>query len=213
MPLTIVEEELDLFTFDEVQGAGGAIVNATNCIGMMGGGIARQFRLRYPLYNHFYEQACANGLVRLGQVLIYDRGRPVELGQDMGYIPIDGPQFIIDFPTMEEPGDVCEDRYLTQALEDMRNKACAAGIRSVGIPALGCGVGGMEFDQLVDLVRASLEKEEGQWTEINWFLFAPQGPPRSSVMSHIGDLLHRGGRAEAMPVDLKPPPSDEAWQD
>lgn len=64
-----------------------ALVNTVNCVGVMGRGIALQFRKAYPENFEFYEAACKRGEVRPGRVLVFETGL------------LTGPKYIINFPT------------------------------------------------------------------------------------------------------------------
>jgi O-acetyl-ADP-ribose deacetylase (regulator of RNase III) len=64
-----------------------ALVNAVNTVGIMGKGLALQFKQAYPGNFHAYESACRHGEVRLGRMFTYETGQP------------DRQRFVINFPT------------------------------------------------------------------------------------------------------------------
>ncbi len=120
-----------------------ALVNPINCTGVMGAGLALQFKTRYPQYYQTYEQDCRNGKVRLGQVRPYwtDDGQP---------------RCIISFPTKKKwrwPSDLDE---ISAGLRDMRIFLFEDRIQSVAVPALGCGHGRLAWPDVLSRIEAIL---------------------------------------------------------
>lgn len=136
--------EGDLFA-DESE----AYVNAVNCVGIMGGGIARQFRIRYPDYNDDYVRACQAGEVRLGRMHVFQ--------QPEGSTP----RYLVSFPTMREPGEACDSGNVESGLVDLRTVIRDNAIGSIAIPALGCGVGGLDWETVKPIIADALDKVEG----------------------------------------------------
>src|SRR5438128_2737868 len=64
-----------------------ALVNTVNCVGVMGKGIALQFKQAYPEMAKAYERACARGEVRPGHMMVWETGE------------LSGPRFVVNFPT------------------------------------------------------------------------------------------------------------------
>jgi O-acetyl-ADP-ribose deacetylase (regulator of RNase III) len=119
-----------------------AIVNTVNCVGVMGRGIAAQFKREHPANFKLYQDACKRGQVVPGRMLVAETGR------------LTNPRFIINFPTKRhwkspsriediEAGIVA----LVAVVQDRR-------ISSIAIPPLGCGLGGLDWAT----VRALLEQ-------------------------------------------------------
>ena len=82
-----------------------ALVNAVNCFGVMGRGIALQFRNAFPANYEAYKAACSRGEVRPGKLFIYELGR------------LTNPRYIINFPTKDHWKDVSRMEYIDSGLE------------------------------------------------------------------------------------------------
>ena len=136
-----------------------ALVNAVNCIGVMGGGIAAQFKKRFPENCTAYEKACESGELRLGRVFVYETGAQA------------GPKFIVNFPTLHAPGDASRLEDVEAGLADLERVIRERGIRSIAIPGLGCGAGGLDWED----VRARIEAALGGLDGVRVALFAPMG--------------------------------------
>ncbi len=126
-----------------------AYVNAVNCVGVMGGGIARQFRIRYPDYNDDYERACGAGEVQLGRMHVYRQPEGA------------APKYLVSFPTMRRPGEACDARDIETGLEDLRTVIRKEGMGSIAIPALGCGVGGLDWETVKPMIAKALQELDG----------------------------------------------------
>lgn len=115
-----------------------ALVNAVNCIGVMGKGLAFQFKKRYPEMFQDYQKACRDGL-RPGQMHIWEN---------------EG-KYIINFPTKDDlsPSKL---EYIRSGLIALAEVIKEKEIKSIAIPALGCGLGGLSWGQVQnELVRFS----------------------------------------------------------
>jgi hypothetical protein len=84
-----------------------AIVNAVNCVGVMGKGLALQFKKRFPDNFKIYKESCAHQELRQGNVLVYDRGE------------LEKPRFIINFPTKDHWKQPSEIGYIDSGLESL----------------------------------------------------------------------------------------------
>ncbi len=111
-----------------------AIVNPVNCVGVMGAGLARQFRLKYPEMFREYAKVCMNNTLRPGIMHVFI----ISTKQT--------PNFIINFPTKlhwKDPSDVS---YITKGLIALREEIVSREIHSIAIPKLGCGYGGLDWN-------------------------------------------------------------------
>ncbi|MDE0307632.1 MAG: macro domain-containing protein [Albidovulum sp.] len=135
-----------------------ALVNAVNCQGSMDGGIARQFKIRFPEYFRAYARSCERGEIRLGEVDLHAIGNP------------EPPFYIASFPTMALPGQKARIEDIDSGLSDLGRKIQTKRIRSVAIPALGCGIGGLEWSS----VRKSIETALGDIDGLRVLLFEPR---------------------------------------
>jgi O-acetyl-ADP-ribose deacetylase (regulator of RNase III) len=126
----------DLLTQDDVD----AVVNAVNCVGIMGKGIALRFKSRWPANFTQYVAACKAGQVRPGKMLVHDTGGRVK------------PHYIINFPTKEHWREASKLEFIRHGLVDLVGQVRRLQIRSIAIPALGCGNGGLAWSDVRPLV-------------------------------------------------------------
>ncbi|MHB8764471.1 MAG: macro domain-containing protein [Deferrisomatales bacterium] len=121
-----------------------ALVNAVNEVGVMGKGIALLFRRAFPENTRAYVAACRKGEVRVGRVFVTEnRG-------------IAGPRWIINFPTKKHWRNPSRLDWVRAGLEDLACVVREYGIRSIALPALGCGNGGLEWAQVRREVETAL---------------------------------------------------------
>src|SRR5215471_11819913 len=110
-----------------------AIVNAVNCVGVMGKGIALQFKTAFPDAFRRYKAACATGEVMPGRMHVVDRGTTR------------APRYIIHFPTKRHWREPARLKDVDSGLDALVAEVRRRGIESVAVPALGCGLGGLEW--------------------------------------------------------------------
>lgn len=134
-----------------------AIVNTVNCVGVMGKGIALQFKRRWPANFRIYEAACKSGDVVPGRMFIYDAGGLLQ------------PRFIVNFPTKRHWRGKSELSYIVEGLKDLVRQIEALGIESIAVPPLGCGNGGLDWNE----VRPLIEDALGSISNLDVRLFAP----------------------------------------
>jgi O-acetyl-ADP-ribose deacetylase (regulator of RNase III) len=148
-----------------------ALVNTVNCVGFMGRGIAAQFKRAYPANFKVYEASCKRGEVQPGKMLI------VETGQ------LTNPRWLINFPTKRHwrAGSRLEDidAGLAALIADVRR----LGIRSIAVPPLGCGLGGLAWSE----VRPRIEAAFAELPEVTALLFEPDGAPAPAEMAKTAE--------------------------
>lgn len=142
-----------------------ALVNTVNCVGVMGKGIALQFKRRYPQVFKDYEAACRRGDVRIGRMFVVPTNE------------LTGPRFVINFPTKKHWRSPSKLAYIKQGLASLRAVIEDLGIQSVAIPPLGAGNGGLNWAEVEPLIREALD---GMPVTVS--LFAPT-PGRRPVAS------------------------------
>ena len=135
-----------------------AITNPVNCVGVSGAGLARQFARLYPYNNQLYRQACAEGRIRPGRGLI------TETGQER-------PRYIINFPTKRHWREDSRIEDIGLGLSNLRRQLLKRNITSVALPALGAGLGGLEWND----VRMLNEREFGTNPDIEVTICMPRG--------------------------------------
>lgn len=144
---------------DLLQADAEAIVNAVNCVGVMGKGIALQFRYAYPDNYKVYRAACQRGEVRPSTMLVYEM---LDLH----------PRYLINFPTKRHWRDKSRmediEAGLVALVEVVRDRAIA----SIAMPALGCGLGGLEWAT----VRPKIESAFADLPHVRVLLYEPIDP-------------------------------------
>lgn len=118
----------DIFTTNTV-----ALVNPVNCVGVAGKGLALEFKIKFPDNFGAYKQACEKGLLVPGKVFVYE----TNLSRN--------PRYIINFPTKKHWRSKSNIEYIIRGLKDLRNVIIEKEIKSISIPALGCGLGGLPW--------------------------------------------------------------------
>ena len=144
-----------------------ALVNTVNTVGVMGKGIALQFRQAFPEMYRAYEKACENGDVQLGQVQVFDLGGLVG-----------GPRWIINFPTKGDWRAKSRLADVERGLADLIDQVRKLRIKSIAVPPLGCGNGGLEWKE----VRPRIEQAFAALPDVHVLLYEPAGAPKSAVM-------------------------------
>ncbi|HEY9293248.1 MAG TPA: macro domain-containing protein, partial [Microlunatus sp.] len=139
-----------------------ALVNTVNCVGVMGKGIALQFKRRYPKMFKAYQQACRHGEVRVGRMFVVPTDE------------LNGPQFVINFPTKRHWRSPSKIEFIEDGLADLRRVVEELGIQSIAIPPLGAGNGGLDWDAVEPRIRAALDGLPAEVT-----LFAPAAGHRA----------------------------------
>ncbi|MEV4346182.1 macro domain-containing protein [Actinoplanes sp. NPDC049596] len=130
-----------------------ALVNAVNTVGVMGKGIALQFKRAFPANYRAHRAACAKGDVRLGQVWVFDEDE----------------RCVINFPTKRHWRDKSYLPDVEAGLDSLVAAVRERGITSLAIPALGCGAGGLDWSD----VRPLIERACARMPEVRALIFAP----------------------------------------
>ncbi len=136
-----------------------ALVNAVNCVGVMGKGIALQFRKAFPENFKVYEAACVKKEMRPGKVLVFETGR------------LPGPRFIINFPTKSHWRDKSRIEYIDSGLQSLVDEIRKRKIKSVAVPPLGCGLGGLRWNNVRPKIIGAFEV----LPNVRVLLFEPTG--------------------------------------
>ncbi len=122
-----------------------AIVNTVNTVGVMGKGLALQFKEAYPDNYAIYRQHCKSGLLRPGVMLITES------------VLLDGTtKLIVNFPTKTDWRRPSEYTYIESGLDALRKEIIDRGIKSIAIPPLGSRNGGLNWNIVKDMIAAKL---------------------------------------------------------
>jgi O-acetyl-ADP-ribose deacetylase (regulator of RNase III) len=134
-----------------------AIVNTVNTVGVMGKGIALQFKYKYPNNFKAYAKAHKAGDLKIGKMFTFDLGA------------LSQPRFIINFPTKQHWRAVSKLEYIDAGLADLIQEIKRLDIRSVALPALGCSNGGLKWRD----VKPRITRAFAALPEVRVLLFAP----------------------------------------
>ncbi len=121
-----------------------ALVNTVNTVGVMGKGIALMFKDRFRDNFSAYEAACQAGEVQVGTMFV----QPVS--------ELDGPRWIVNFPTKKHWRQPTQLPWIEAGLMDLKRVIREKGIRSIALPPLGCGNGGLEWSDVRPRIEAAL---------------------------------------------------------
>lgn len=126
-----------------------ALVNAVNTVGVMGKGIALMFKERFPGNFAEYAIACKKGEVRIGKVFA------------TGNNELFGPAWILNFPTKTHWRAKSRLEWIEEGLRDLVRVIGEKKIRSIAIPPLGCGNGGLQWSEVRPLIISALSSVDG----------------------------------------------------
>lgn len=137
-----------------------AIVNTVNCVGVMGKGVALEFKRRWPANFDEYKSLCDRKELRPGKVFVHHNS-------DM--LDRDSWKFLINFPTKDHWKQKSKIDYIDEGLDDFLAQVGNLGIRSVVLPPLGCGNGGLDWEDVRSLIVRKLSSVDG----VEFFVFEP----------------------------------------
>lgn len=146
----------DLFASDAQ-----TLVNTVNCVGVMGKGVALEFKKRFPRMMADYMDRCARGEVRLGEPYLY--------ADDTG-------ARIVNFPTKGHWRSTSRVADIESGLDHMVANLAEWDLTSLALPPLGCGNGGLDWSEVGPLIY---DKLHGLPVDIE--LYAPYGTPRNEL--------------------------------
>jgi len=161
-----------------------AIVNTVNCVGIMGRGIALQFKRKYPNNHKHYQDACKRGKVIPGKMFIFETNSIVN------------PKYIINFPTKRHWRGASRMEDIEAGLMDLADVIRLLNIKSIALPPLGCGLGGLDWSD----VKFRLEDTFQNITGVNIEIFVPKAPSAENMAHNRTVPNMTNGRAAL--VDL-----------
>ncbi|HVQ74452.1 MAG TPA: macro domain-containing protein [Candidatus Binatia bacterium] len=123
-----------------------ALVNTVNEVGVMGKGVALMFREAFPECAKAYQEASARGEVRVGRVFVTRNHSLV------------GPRWVLHFPTKKHWRQPSRLEWIRDGLRDLIRVVRENGIRSLALPPLGCGNGGLEWSRVRPAIEAALSE-------------------------------------------------------
>jgi O-acetyl-ADP-ribose deacetylase (regulator of RNase III) len=142
-----------------------ALVNTVNCVGIMGRGIALQFKNAYPENFKAYEAACARNEVQPGRMFVFETGY------------LTNPKYIINFPTKRHWRGKSRIEDIEAGLKALTEEIRARRIRSIALPPLGSGLGGLDWSD----VRRRIEMSLRDLDDLRAIVFEPHATPEGRV--------------------------------
>ncbi len=136
-----------------------AIVNTVNCVGVMGRGIALQFKKAWPENFKAYAVACKKYEVQPDKMLVFDTQQ------------LANPRYIINFPTKRHWRGSSHIEDIDSGLEALAATIREKNIQSIAIPPLGSGLGGLDWHQ----VRPRIEQAMSELPDVHVLIYEPQG--------------------------------------
>src|ERR1700733_3871817 len=138
-----------------------ALVNTVNCVGIMGRGIALQFKNAFPKNFEVYEQACNRQEIQPGRMFVYENDSLTD------------PRFIINFPTKRHWRGKSRIEDIESGLVALVEEIKSREIRSIAIPPLGAGLGGLNWNEVRPRIEKALKGIDGLIVRV----YEPNGGP------------------------------------
>lgn len=143
-----------------------AIVNTVNCEGFMGKGIAYQFKVKFPENNIEYAKLCRNNQFNIGDIFLFKEDDKI----------------ILNFPTKDKWRKKSEYTFIKKGLITLKSKIIDNNIKSVSIPPLGCGNGGLKWDVVKQMILDSF-KDISNKTDV--VIYEPLYSPNNEYKTKI----------------------------
>ena len=138
-----------------------AIVNTVNCVGVMGRGIALQFKKQYPDNFKAYEMACKRNEVVPGKMFVFEINQLVN------------PKYIVNFPTKRHWRGASRIDDIETGLSNLAEIIVERHISSIALPPLGAGLGGLDWN----VVRGKIEAALCRLLDVDIEVYEPSGTP------------------------------------
>ena len=129
------------------------ITNTVNCVGVMGKGVALEFKKRHPALFADYQARCAKGAVRVGQPYLWEDDRTQ----------------VLNFPTKDHWRNPSRLEWIDSGLRYLADHYGTLGIHSLAMPPLGCGNGGLSWAD----VKPLLIKHLGEIPDLEVYVYEP----------------------------------------
>jgi O-acetyl-ADP-ribose deacetylase (regulator of RNase III) len=167
--ITIFERErdmLELTTGNLLEADTEALVNTVNSEGVMGKGVALQFKKKFPDMFDAYLKACKDGLVQPGKMHVYERREMIN------------PRYIINFPTKRHWRSRSRMEDIRAGLAALVEEIERRNIKSLALPPLGCGNGGLDWNEVLPAIKKALSDLPG----VRVLVYPPAGAPEAVNM-------------------------------
>jgi O-acetyl-ADP-ribose deacetylase (regulator of RNase III) len=157
---------------DILQADAEALVNTVNCVGIMGRGVALQFKNSYPANFKAYEAACQRADVQPGRMFVFETGQ------------LTNPKYIINFPTKRHWRGKSRMEDIEAGLEALASEIQRRHIRSIALPPLGSGLGGLVWRD----VRSKIEKALKALSDVQIIVYEPHDDLDARVSAKSRDI-------------------------
>jgi len=134
------------------------LVNPVNCVGVMGRGLALQFKDAYPENFKAYAVACSRGELAPGRMFVFETGQRTN------------PKYIVNFPTKRHWRDQSRIEDIEAGLAALAEEIQTRRVRSIAVPALGSGLGGLDWRDVKPRIDAALRA----LSNVRIIVFEPQ---------------------------------------
>lgn len=168
---------INFTTGDILRADAEAIVNTVNCVGIMGRGIALQFKNDFPENFKAYEAACARDEVQPGKMFVFETRT------------LTNPKFIINFPTKRHWRGKSRMEDIDSGLKALVTEIRNRGIRSIAIPPLGSGLGGLNWTEVRPRIEAALRGIN----DLDVVIYEPNSAPVATKSREVPNMT--AGRA------------------
>lgn len=163
---------IDFKTGDILAEEAEALVNTVNCVGVMGRGVALQFKKMFPENFRAYAAACRRDEVRPGKLFVYETGF------------VTNPRLIVNFPTKRHWRGKSRIEDIKAGLAALTTLIREQDIRSIAIPPLGAGLGGLEWSD----VRRSIDAALSNLSGVHITVFEPHGTTATETPTRSRDV-------------------------
>ena len=160
---------IEFTTGDILRANAEALVNTVNCVGIMGRGIALQFKNAFPANFKAYQIACGREEVRPGKMFVFETGI------------LGNPKYIINFPTKRHWKGKSRMEDIDSGLKALAEEIRERGIRSIAIPPLGSGLGGLNWAD----VRPRIEGALRGINDLDIIIFEPNSDPVTTKSKEV----------------------------
>ncbi len=158
---------IEITTGDILQAEAEALVNTVNCVGVMGRGIALQFKKAFPENFTVYKAVCDKKELTPGKMLVVNLNR------------LQLPRYVVNFPTKRHWRGKSRIEDIESGLATLVKEIRELSIQSIAIPPLGCGLGGLDWR----VVRAMIEQAFQVCPDVRVLLYEPTGAPAAAKMA------------------------------
>lgn len=160
---------IELRTGNILQAGAEAIVNTVNCVGIMGRGIALQFKKAFPANFRAYALACEEGEVQPGRMFVFDTGA------------FTNPRYIINFPTKRHWKGKSRIEDIDSGLIALAREVRERRIKSIAVPPLGAGLGGLNWNDVRPRIEAALRNIP----DLDVLIYQPNGSPEAVTSREV----------------------------